>query len=189
MENIDDQGRKRYAGASSLAPHASTHQASGSDQIKLDDLAAPDDNTDRDATSALHGLMPKADKVKLDGIALGSAYAQDYQSTNSLTDVDMNSMSVTVTVPAVTSKVLLIFTTAANNNTAGKKTFLVIDRAGTDVGYIDTGGGHAANERVPTTLILVDTGVSGSVTYHVEWHVDGGTSDVYSRAFVVVVIP
>ena len=35
---------------------------------KLDDLATPDDNTDLDATDALHGLMPKADKGKLDGI-------------------------------------------------------------------------------------------------------------------------
>lgn len=36
--------------------------------IKLDDFAAPDDNTDRDATTLLHGLMSKLDKVKLDGI-------------------------------------------------------------------------------------------------------------------------
>lgn len=36
---------------------------------KLDDHAAPDDNTDLDATAALHGLMPKTDKSKLDGIA------------------------------------------------------------------------------------------------------------------------
>ena len=35
---------------------------------KLDDFGAPDDNTDLDATSLAHGLMPKADKSKLDGI-------------------------------------------------------------------------------------------------------------------------
>jgi len=36
---------------------------------KLDDHAAPDDNTDLDASAAKHGLMPKLDKVKLDAIA------------------------------------------------------------------------------------------------------------------------
>lgn len=36
--------------------------------VKLDDFTAPDDTTDLDATDALHGLMSKADKGKLDGI-------------------------------------------------------------------------------------------------------------------------
>jgi len=39
--------------------HASTHQSGGADSIKLDDLAAPDDNTDLDATTGQHGLLPK----------------------------------------------------------------------------------------------------------------------------------
>lgn len=39
--------------------HASTHQSGGSDPIRLDDLAAPDDNTDLDATTLRHGLLPK----------------------------------------------------------------------------------------------------------------------------------
>lgn len=48
--------------------HAAKHKSGGSDAIKLDELGAPDDNTTRDATTSLHGLMPKADKVKLDAI-------------------------------------------------------------------------------------------------------------------------
>jgi len=36
--------------------HASTHEAGGSDIIKLDNLGIPDDNTDLDAR---HGLLPK----------------------------------------------------------------------------------------------------------------------------------
>jgi len=40
--------------------HASSHQAGGSDAIKLDDLAAPDDNTDLDVSTSAHGLCPKA---------------------------------------------------------------------------------------------------------------------------------
>jgi hypothetical protein len=31
-----------------------------SSAVKLDDLLAPDDNTDLDATTSVHGLMPKA---------------------------------------------------------------------------------------------------------------------------------
>ena len=39
--------------------HASSHQRGGSDVIKLDDLETPDDNTDLNATTTRHGLLPK----------------------------------------------------------------------------------------------------------------------------------
>lgn len=42
-----------------IPAHASTHISGGSDAIKLDDLAAPDDNTDLNASTAKHGLLPK----------------------------------------------------------------------------------------------------------------------------------
>jgi hypothetical protein len=42
-----------------VAPHAPTHHNGGSDPIKLDDLAIPDDNTDLDATVTRHGLLPR----------------------------------------------------------------------------------------------------------------------------------
>lgn len=41
------------------ATHASAHASGGGDPIKLDDLAAPDDNTDRNASITAHGLLPK----------------------------------------------------------------------------------------------------------------------------------
>ena len=44
-----------YAAAS----HASAHKSGGADAIKLDELAAPTDNTTLDATTSAHGLMPK----------------------------------------------------------------------------------------------------------------------------------
>jgi hypothetical protein len=37
--------------------HATRHQAGGADPIKLDDLAAPDNNTDLNASLTAHGLM------------------------------------------------------------------------------------------------------------------------------------
>lgn len=39
--------------------HRSEHEASGNQPIRLDDLYAPTDTTDLDATSSLHGLFPK----------------------------------------------------------------------------------------------------------------------------------
>jgi hypothetical protein len=39
--------------------HATSHQSGGGDAIKLDDLATPDDNTDLNATTGRHGLLPK----------------------------------------------------------------------------------------------------------------------------------
>jgi hypothetical protein len=41
------------------ASHADTHVSGGSDSIKLDDLAAPDDNTDLNVSTSAHGLMSK----------------------------------------------------------------------------------------------------------------------------------
>jgi hypothetical protein len=40
--------------------HATTHQSGGTDPVKLDDLAAPDDNTDLNVSITKHGLTPKA---------------------------------------------------------------------------------------------------------------------------------
>jgi len=39
--------------------HASRHGPAGGDALKLDDLAAPDDNTDLNASLSAHGLIPK----------------------------------------------------------------------------------------------------------------------------------
>ena len=49
----------RLSDARTPTAHASTHRSGGSDSIKLDDLAAPDDNTDLNATTSAHGLLPK----------------------------------------------------------------------------------------------------------------------------------
>lgn len=39
--------------------HSARHESAGADAIKLDDLAAPDDNTDLDASTSAHGLLKK----------------------------------------------------------------------------------------------------------------------------------
>jgi hypothetical protein len=47
------------AGGGAPAAHATTHQSGGSDALKLDDLSAPDDNTDLNVSTTKHGLFPK----------------------------------------------------------------------------------------------------------------------------------
>jgi len=46
-------------GSNAPQAHASSHASGGSDAVKLDDLASPDDNTDLNATTSAHGLLPK----------------------------------------------------------------------------------------------------------------------------------
>lgn len=49
----------RLSNARTPTAHATSHQSGGSDAIKLDDFAAPDDNTDLNASTTAHGLMQK----------------------------------------------------------------------------------------------------------------------------------
>jgi hypothetical protein len=48
------------AGDFAALAHATRHKSGGADAIKLDELAAPDDNTTRDASTTAHGLLVKA---------------------------------------------------------------------------------------------------------------------------------
>lgn len=52
-------GDSRLSDARTPTAHATSHQAGGSDSIRLDDLAAPEDNTDLNASTSAHGLMQK----------------------------------------------------------------------------------------------------------------------------------
>lgn len=76
--------------------HASSHQSGGGDAIKLDDLAAPDDNTDLDASTSKHGLLKKlgggtTNFLRADGAwaapapVFGSEYDYEEKTTESST--------------------------------------------------------------------------------------------------------
>ncbi len=59
-------------GSSTVAPHATSHEAGGTDVIPLDTLGAPSDVTTLNATTLVHGLLRKlsgtaADNLKGDG--------------------------------------------------------------------------------------------------------------------------
>lgn len=47
--------------ATAVGNHHTTHESGGADAIKLDDLSAPDDNTNLDASTTKHGLLKKLD--------------------------------------------------------------------------------------------------------------------------------
>lgn len=58
----DSSGNPTAAGTlplSNLPAHHTRHELGGSDAIKLDDLATPDDNTDLNASTTKHGLLRK----------------------------------------------------------------------------------------------------------------------------------
>lgn len=61
--DVNANGDKLFNGTAwqnaTPAAHASTHQSGGADAIRLDDLAAAEDNTDLNATTGAHGLLPK----------------------------------------------------------------------------------------------------------------------------------
>ncbi|KKN53770.1 hypothetical protein LCGC14_0598630, partial [marine sediment metagenome] len=50
------------------AKYLNSEAVAAAKTVKLDDFTTPDDNVDLDASAALHGLMSKVDKGKLDGI-------------------------------------------------------------------------------------------------------------------------
>jgi len=55
--------------------HATRHQSGGADDIKLDDLAAPDDNTDLNSSASAHGLLPKLSGVSTEFLNGQGAFA------------------------------------------------------------------------------------------------------------------
>lgn len=76
------RGDARYA---QLA-HAAQHASGGADAVKLDDLAAPDDNTDLNASTTKHGLMQKypntAQALKGDGSWITRNFEIDFPFGN-----------------------------------------------------------------------------------------------------------
>lgn len=56
---LDLEAGTDFPSLSTFNDHSARHESGGSDAIKLDDLAAPDDNTDLNVSTSLHGLAPK----------------------------------------------------------------------------------------------------------------------------------
>lgn len=74
--------------ATTVPAHATKHMAGGSDAIRLDQLAAPANNTTLDATTTLHGLLSAADKQKLDGLHAGGVLSITLAVPSNMTGKD-----------------------------------------------------------------------------------------------------
>ncbi|MCK9458857.1 MAG: hypothetical protein M0R80_04395 [Proteobacteria bacterium] len=58
VDDVTLQVINGVASVKAMAGHASNHASAGSDPIKLDDLAAPENNTDLNVSALAHGLCP-----------------------------------------------------------------------------------------------------------------------------------
>jgi len=69
-DRAEEWGATEHTAIGDNAPHhakyTNAEAVAAAKTVKLDDLTTPDDTSDLDASAALHGLMPKADKGKLD---------------------------------------------------------------------------------------------------------------------------
>lgn len=81
------------ANAHAPATHASTHASAGTDAVKLDDLATPDDNTDLNASSGHHGLLPKLDGNSAHFLAGDGTWGTPSGSSGALTLLDTQTVT------------------------------------------------------------------------------------------------
>lgn len=111
----------RLSDARTPTAHATSHQSGGSDAVKLDDLAAPDDNTDLNASASAHGLLRKLSNVSTEFLngqgnwvtPSGSVFGSDPQlevseGTSTTTSSTMQD-KVTLTTPALTGTYRVAF--------------------------------------------------------------------------------
>jgi hypothetical protein len=70
--------------------HSAQHKQGGSDSIKLDDLAVPDDNTDLNSTTASHGLLPKLGGGSSNFLRADGAWASPGAASTNIKEVEID---------------------------------------------------------------------------------------------------
>ena len=131
----------RLSDARAPTAHASTHNSAGGDSIQLDNLAAPDDNTDLNATTGLHGLLPKlgggtTNFLRADGTwaAPPGGGSDDVIYAPTTADVAINSVTdVTIATKAIAGAaagdqyIVDAWWTILNNSTATRVITVTLD--------------------------------------------------------------
>jgi len=133
-------------------------------------------------TDALTALLSTIIDLQYEQDSSGSE-----QTTTSDSYVDITGASITVTG---SGKFLIIFTTDAQNDTAGKGVWICVERDGTIIGNerLAGGSGSPANTNFPLHIIWVDdVTTSGSKTYKARFHRHaGGTAKINRWDFIVM---
>jgi hypothetical protein len=141
------EGYSDAGGVLTPGAHAPSHQSGGGDPIKLDDLAAPDDNTDLNASAGAHGLLRKL-----------SGTATDFLNGSGAWAVPAGAGNVVGPAASVDSEIALY------DSTTGK----LLKRL-TGTGYLHAASGVASVAKLKRTLGLImgdgtnviSTGVQG----------------------------
>ena len=173
--NLKATGKTYFDTLYAALAHHTQHEAGGSDAIKLDDLAAPDDTTDLDVSTARHGLVPKApgDTAKFlrgDGTWNTAASGSAAVATDAIWDAKGDLAAATGADAAVKVPVGADYTAlyADSSQTAGVHwlpgaPLLLYDYtvSGSDKASIDTGvdtpaAGVAGTAAFPTTFRVLE---------------------------------
>ena len=151
--------------------HNTSHQSGGGDAIKIDDLAAADDNTDLNASTSAHGLCPKYpnDAAKyLDGTGAYSTPAGTAWDGD-IADIDLDG-GTDIGAALVDADLILVDDGAAGTNrkSAISRVWTYIEakiQAMTDLAIttldIDSGTDIGA-DLADADLIIVDDGAGGT---------------------------
>lgn len=180
-------------------PHPGYTTAAELAATKLDDLATPDDNTDLNATTGHHGLLPKLDNNAahyldgqggwttpsgsggaLLGVTSYGGSASNYTTTSSsLADVDATNAKVTFVAPA-SGNVLVKMTAVCSNSTAVGAFFGIRESTS------DVAGKTFAKNGTPAASVMVPFLITGltpgsSHTYKAAFCTSGGTFTIFQE--------
>lgn len=134
-------------------PHQAAHNSGGSDALKLDDLDAPEDNTDLNFSTSLHGLVPKGtgvgDFLKDDGAwaAVGSVLVSNLATGTRTAAAGSGTVNVTGAGFQPTAMIMLMKADSIDSWSIG---FLDDDDDESEIGHFSDHGMVSANTACAT---------------------------------------
>lgn len=168
--------------------HATSHQSGGSDPIKLDDLAAPDDNTDLNASTSAHGLLRKlpGDTVtflRADGnfAAVGGSAGGGLVLLEQYTASSSASLNFTTAISATYDEYVFEFVSLIpasasklwmRMSTDGGSSYDSGNNYSTD-GFVWRSGGSALGGGTALSKIIMTYSGSGDVSTTANWSLNG----------------